>query len=158
MSARDQIVERLNHCNASLRLSAHHMSQCDGRILGAAWEMIRTLNTNVDVILRLLGFSCVLVGFGEGVYEQRVSLEQCVMTETRGIVELIGVAEHRQLQGRLPPPDTGRNDANRRGEIESRERTVGLEIFDGHKLGGTGVTLGNGFCMKKGRVFLATAC
>jgi hypothetical protein len=27
-----------------------------------------------------------------------------------------------------------------------RELTVGLEIFDGHKLGGTGVTLGNGFC------------
>jgi hypothetical protein len=26
------------------------------------------------------------------------------------------------------------------------EGVVGLEIFDGHKLGGTGVTMGNGFC------------
>jgi hypothetical protein len=51
----------------------------------------------MDVILRLLGFSGVLVGFGEGV--------------------------------------------------------VGLEIFDGHKLGGTGVTLGNGFCKRVEGVF-----
>lgn len=27
-----------------------------------------TLNTNVNVILRLLGLSCVFVGLGEGVY------------------------------------------------------------------------------------------
>lgn len=36
----------------------------------------------------------------------------------------------------------------------SKERlTVGLEIFDGHKLGGTGVTLGNGFCKGEEDVF-----
>lgn len=31
---------------------------------------------------------------------------------------------------------------------EGRQHTVGLEIFDGHKLGGSGVTLGNGFCRR----------
>jgi hypothetical protein len=34
-------------------------------------ENKRTLNTNVYVILRLLGLSCVFVGFGEGVYRTR---------------------------------------------------------------------------------------
>jgi hypothetical protein len=29
-----------------------------------------TLNSNMDVILRLLGLSCVFVGFGEGVYSK----------------------------------------------------------------------------------------
>lgn len=51
----------------------------------------------MDVILRLLGFSGVLVGVEEGVMD--------------------------------------------------------LEIFDGHKLGGTGVTLGNGFCKGEEDVF-----
>jgi hypothetical protein len=35
----------------------------------------------------------------------------------------------------------------------AKRLTVGLEIFDGHKLGGTGVTLGNGFCKRVGDVF-----
>lgn len=30
----------------------------------------RTLNAYMDVILRLLGFTCVFVGFGEGVCEK----------------------------------------------------------------------------------------
>ena len=30
------------------------------------------------------------------------------------------------------------------------KRTVGLEIFDGHKLGGLGVSLGNGSCRLRG--------
>jgi hypothetical protein len=39
------------------------------------------------------------------------------------------------------------------GKIEREERqqvrTVGLEIFDGHKLGGLGVSLGNGSCFNR---------
>jgi len=34
-------------------------------------EGVLTLNTNVYVILRLLGLSCIFVGFGEGVYMTR---------------------------------------------------------------------------------------
>ena len=37
--------------------------------------------------------------------------------------------------------------------MTARGLTVGLEIFDGHKLGGTGVTLGNGFCERVEDVF-----
>lgn len=42
------------------RLSSEHMGLL---------QVIRTLNTDVDIILRLLGLSGVLVGLGEGVCE-----------------------------------------------------------------------------------------
>jgi hypothetical protein len=44
-----------------------------------------TLNTNVYVILRLLCFSCIFVGFGEGVCERNVSAREVRDKEfTRG--------------------------------------------------------------------------
>lgn len=46
-------------------LCAAHNTQ--GRV-----ENELTLNTDVNVILRLLGLSCVFIGFGEGVYTQGV--------------------------------------------------------------------------------------
>src|SRR6478735_9297498 len=59
------------------------------------------------------------------------------------------------------PMSDSRDDPRRRipepggeGFLRVAKRlTVGLEIFDGHKLGGTGVTLGNGFCKGEEDVF-----
>ena len=45
-----------------------------------------TLNTNVYVILRLLGLSCIFVGFGEGVYQQICQLCHLKMCrDTEGV-------------------------------------------------------------------------
>jgi hypothetical protein len=46
-----------------------------------------------------------------------------------------------------------REKGKRISQVTAQGLTVGLEIFDGHKLGGTGVTLGNGFCERVEDVF-----
>lgn len=105
----------------------------------------RTLDANMDVILRLFGFSGILVGFGEGVCggaRQSVSLHRYVRGHGQARIRGSGCwraegsgGQHKagarpmgavRIAGALWPADSGR----RGGDSGDRQRTVGLEIFD----------------------------
>lgn len=55
----------------SQEISREQKNACDDRSGDAAKSVIRTLNAYVDIVLCLLGFSGVFVGFGEGVCESK---------------------------------------------------------------------------------------
>lgn len=68
-----QWSESYDHC-ALASESSQHDGLKEGRTqvyavsrLGRGEEVELTLDTDVDVVLRLLCFSCIFIGFGEGV-------------------------------------------------------------------------------------------
>ena len=94
-------------------------------------QVTRTLNTDVDIVLRLLGLSGVLVGLGEGVCKNvSVLVVLCVAAEAWGRSD-VKIASLREL--RLAPQLA----TLRRSPLQSlgiERHTEGLKIFDGHKL------------------------
>ena len=94
-------------------------------------QVTRTLDTDVDIVLRLLGLSGVLVGLGEGVCENvSVLVEVCAAAEAwgRSDVKIASLRELR-LASQLA---TLRKPLLQSLVIE--RHTEGFKIFDGHKL------------------------
>lgn len=90
------------------------------------------------VILCLLRLSGVFVGFGEGVWFVLSVLEGISRCSHSGD---LAHTEKRVRESNAPLKTKGQ----KRCAIARVERTESLKIFDGHKLGRSGVTLGNGF-------------